>query len=115
MDGSYSKATQAEKVAHNMALLGHEWADRECAASLLEETRKSVRAQLAVEFLKDAGSAAKAELMAEADDKYVDHLNKMVAARKAANIARVNFDAHKAWIELVRSAEASRRAEMNIR
>lgn len=116
MDGGFQKPlTRAEEVSHNMALLGHEWADCEAAASLLEETRKSVRAQFAMEFYKEAGSSAKAELMAEADARYVEHLTKQVAARRLANIARVNFDAHKAWIELVRSAEASRRAEMTMR
>lgn len=116
MDGGYTAPiSRAEEVSHNMARLGHEWADKECAASLLEETRKSVRAQYAMEHFGDAKTIGKAELMAEADERYIEHINKMVIARKAANIGKVNFDSCKAWIDLIRSQEASRRAEMTMR
>lgn len=103
------------EIASKLAETGRDWADKESAASLLEETRKSVRAQLACEFIEGAGSAAKAELMAEKDPRYTEHLKAMVEARKQANIARVNYDSGKIWTELVRTAEATKRAELQMR
>ena len=103
------------EIASKLAEAGHEWADKEAAASLLEETRKSVRAQLACEYIEGAGSAAKAELLAEADQRYTEHLTAMVEARKQANVARVNYDSGKIWTEMVRTAEATKRAELQMR
>lgn len=103
------------EIASKLADAGREWADKESAASLLEETRKSVRAQLACGYFEEAGSAAKAELKAEADTRYIDHVKAMVEARKQANIARVNYDSGRIWTDLVRTIEASKRAEMNMR
>lgn len=105
----------ADKITREIVSRGKEWAVAEHAASLLEETRKTVRAQYASEAFKEAGSVAKAELTAEADDRYAEHIRAMVAARKEANIAKVNFDAGKIYAELVRTESANTRAEMNLR
>lgn len=94
---------------------GHTWADKDGAASLLEETRKTLRSQIAVALFATAGSAAKAEMMAEATAEYIEHVKAMVEARREANRARAQFDADRAFIDLVRSQESSRRAEMNMR
>jgi len=103
------------KIAHRLTELGLLWADAEAGASLLEETRKSVRAQIANEALATAGSLGKAELAAEASQTYIDHVKAMVAARREANIAKVNYDAGKIWVDLTRTRESSRRAEMMMR
>jgi hypothetical protein len=114
MDGMFGSAS-ATTIAERLASAGEEWADKEAAASLLEDTRKRVRAQVAVAHIAEGASAAKAELLAEASDQYHEHLQAMVEARKAANIARVNYDAGKTWTDLVRTQEATKRAEMNLR
>lgn len=113
MDGSYHKPETASEIAQKIADQGKAWAEAEAAASLLENSRHSVRAQLAIEYLETAGSAKQAEMHAEADSKYTDHLAAMVEARRKANIAKVNFESSKIWSELIRTFEASKRAEMN--
>lgn len=102
-------------IRERLVTSGEEWAEKEAAASWLEDSRKSVRAQLAMTHLKVAGSMGKAELMAEADQEYVQHLEKTIQARKLANIAKVNYEGNKVWVDLVRSLEATRRQEMNLR
>lgn len=91
---------------------GEDWADKQAAADLLEETRKSVLAKLINEA---EGSVNAREYKALADPEYKDFVAGMVTARKAANKARVRYDSAKVLAELRRSQEATRRAEANIR
>jgi hypothetical protein len=93
---------------------GKDWSEKDGAASLYEETRRTLRAQIALKFLPDAGSVSKAEMNAEGTIEYIEHVKAMVAARTVANIARAQFDADRAFIDLVRSQESSRRAEMQL-
>ena len=102
------------KLAQELSERGIGWADANAAAEALEETKGTVLAQLAADYLGKGESAAKAELLAKAHPDYTAHLEKMVAARKAANRARVRYDVYKAYIELARSHEASRRQEMKL-
>lgn len=100
------------EITERMRLAGEEWADEEAAASLFEETRKSVLAELMNrEEWKGMSMAAK-ESLALAEPAYRLHIANSVAARKKANMARVKYDTARAWIELIRTAEASKRAEM---
>lgn len=103
----------AEKIYDTLVKAGEEWADADVAASLLEETRKSVLAKLMVEC--GHASIAGKEMMALADDSYKAFVTGMVNARKAANKARVRYDSAKTLSELRRSEESTRRAEMTLR
>src|ERR1700759_4889649 len=103
------------EIHANLVKLGEAWADKERAAQLYEETRKSLRSQIALKFLADTGAANKAEMMAEATEEYITHLKSMVEARRQANIAEVNYNAARVWTDLVRTQEATRRAEMGMR
>lgn len=102
-----------EKVYDAIVKAGEDWADKEAAAALLEETRKSVLARLMNEAA--ASSIAGKEMQALGDDAYSDFVEGMVAARKAANKARVRYDSAKVLAEMRRSQESTRRAEMSIR
>lgn len=102
----------AEAIHDRLVKAGEEWADQDAAASLLEETRKSVLAEL-MNGLQ--GSMAARESEALADPVYKLHVTNMVSARKAANRAKVKYDSAKAWCELVRTRESTRRAEMTMR
>lgn len=104
-------ATMSQKLYED----SKDWADKNGAADLYEETRRTLRAQIAVKFLTEAGSVSKAELLAEADEVYISHIKAMVEARRIANIARAQVDANRAFIDLVRSQESSRRAEMSMK
>lgn len=102
----------ADKTYSELIKAGETWADAEAAASLLEETRKSVLAKLINE---GEGSVAAREYKALADPSYLEFVEGMVSARKAATKARVRYDSAKVLAELRRSQEATRRAEASIR
>lgn len=102
-----------DEIYNAIIKAGEEWADAEAAASLLEETRKSVLARLMNESA--IASLGGKEMVALADHEYKAFVEGMVTARKAANKARVRYDSAKVLAELRRSQESTRRAEMQIR
>jgi hypothetical protein len=101
-----------DQVHNRLVSAGEEWADQDAAASLLEETRKTVLAELMNGL---TGSIASRESEALANPVYKLHVTNMVTARKAANRAKVKYDSARAWCELVRTQEATRRAEITMR
>jgi hypothetical protein len=102
-----------EKIYDAIVKAGEDWADAEAAADLLEETKKSVLAQLMVKA--DASSMSGKEMYALADPEYQKFVAGMNQARKAANKARVRYDSAKILAELRRSQESTKRAEMTLR
>lgn len=102
-----------EKAFDAIVRAGEDWADKEAAAQLLEETRKAVLAKLMVESA--VASIGGKEMTALADPEYKRFVEGMVNARKAANKARVRYDSSKVLAELRRSQESTRRAEMSLR
>lgn len=102
-----------DHIYHEITAAGEAWADKESAADLLEETRKSVLAEL-INSAEGPSVAAK-ENAALADPAYKLHITQMVAARREANIARVRYDAVRVLAELRRSQESTKRAEMGMR
>ena len=103
----------ADKAYDSILRAGEDWADKQAAADLLEETRKSVLARLMIGA--DATSQGQREMYALADKEYTDYVEGMVNARKAANKARVRYDSAKVLAEMRRSEESTRRAEMTMR
>lgn len=102
-----------ERIFHELNQAGDDWADKESAAELLEETRKTILAEL-VNQAEGSSMAAK-ENLALADPAYKLHITKMVSARKEANRAKVKYDAVRVLAEMRRTQESTRRAEANIR
>ena len=102
-----------DQLRARIVLLGEEWAELNGAADLLEETRKTVLAQLSKE--SQAKSMAEREMKALASQQYDEHLRAMVRARTEANKARVRYDAARTWVDMARSLESTRRAEMGLR
>src|SRR5687767_2197670 len=102
-----------ERIYHEIVTSGEDWSDKDAAANLLEETRKTILAEL----MNGAGapSMSAKESQALADPAYKLHLTKMVAARKEANRAKVKYDAVRVLAEMRRTQESTRRAEANIR
>lgn len=101
------------RLAASIVSRGELWADAEAAADLLEETKATLLAKLVKEHLDLP--AWKAEAEAKADPRFEEHVTKMVDARKVANLCRVRYDGAKAMGEFVRSAESTRRAEMQMK
>jgi 2-methylaconitate cis-trans-isomerase PrpF len=98
------------RFAQSIVARGELWADAEAAADLLEETKGTLLAKLTKEHLDLP--AWKAEAEAKGDPRYEEHIKAMVDARRLANLARVRYDGAKAMGEFARSAESTRRAEM---
>jgi len=115
MNGSNSPMLDADKIAAELSARGMAWADANAAAEALEETKPTVLAQLAAEQIGTGKSAAAADTMAKADDRYLEHIQKMVDARKAANRARIRWDTYKAYVELLRTNASTDRAMMTMR
>lgn len=101
-----------DEILERLRIAGEEWADKDAAANALEETKKSVLAELMNGF---SGPKTERESRALADATFRLHLTNMVNARKEANRARVRYETGKIWAELVRTRESTRRAEASIR
>ncbi len=104
-----------EKIAIELAQRGEDWADTDSAYRALDETTKTVLAEVTLDYLETAKSVAESETRARASQKYREHLACLSAARREANRARVKLDTYKAYVELLRTQSANRRAEMNLR
>jgi hypothetical protein len=106
-------ALDPDKVYAELMSAGDDWADKEAAASALEETKKTVLAELKVQHASSSDAAK--ETAALADPVYKTHIERMVEARRTANRAKVRYDVGKVLAELRRSQESTRRAEMTLR
>lgn len=101
---------------------GNRWVDLDAAASILEESRKSVLAKLILDCIdnslaggsKRAMSIGQAEYHALADDTYRSHVDLMVEARKVANRAKVRYDLNRKKLDLLQTAHATLRQEMRM-
>lgn len=97
------------KLIEEIKRRGADWADKEAAASLLEEGKKPRLSQLKSQF---DGSDASRETQALATPEYHEYIRDMVEARKQAHIARINYRAAETWCDLHRTQEASKRIEL---
>ncbi|MFO0271515.1 MAG: hypothetical protein ACK53W_13390 [Gemmatimonadota bacterium] len=102
-----------DELIERLRLLGHQWADADAAANLLEDTRKTVLAELMRQV--PGKSHYEREMHALSHPTYGEHLRATSEARRKANRARVSYQTEQARIELIRTAESTRRAQMAIR
>ena len=105
---------EPDKIYEEIMRCGAAWSDRDAAASILEETKAIVFAELFNSQPNELSIAVR-EHAARADPSFRLHVTNMVAARKEANWAKVKLRAAETLAELRRSEETSRRAEMSIR
>lgn len=102
------------EIAHDLAQKGFAWADADAAFKALDDVTKTVLSETMLEHLPKSKSVAEAETRARADRRYRDHLVAVAESRKHANRATVSYKTYQAWIELMRTAEANKRAEMRL-
>ncbi len=110
-----------DREVHAVAELGLEWAEKHETASLLEETKKTLLAQLIGELMSASRkegrkglSFAQAETEALADVRYEAHLRAMTEARCEANKARVRHETAGVRLEMMRSLMATQREAMRL-
>lgn len=89
-----------------------DWADKEAAAQLLEDTKSAVMAQRQAE-LGDI-PVNKAEQTVKASVGWYNHVEKVVEARKAANMAKVNLEYIRMKFTEWNNTEANHRAEARL-
>lgn len=105
-----SQLSDPAKFAQSIVVRGELWAEADAAATWLEETKGTLFAKLVKQHFDQP--AWKAEALAKSDPVFEEHLRKMVDARGVATLAKVRYDGAKAMGEFARSAESTRRAEM---
>lgn len=133
VNSNFFKDLEAQNILEPAAVTtlvadaGSEWYVNDAAAASFEETKKSLLAKLVLEYMDrgtpgtapgappKAMSFAQAEQRGLADPRYEEHLEMMVTARKAANLSRVRYDMGRMFLELQRSAQATRRQEMGMK
>lgn len=93
---------------------GSAWADSKAAYQTLADATKSILADLTQDYLANGGTRTGAELLALRSSQYRDHLAQVSAAHKAFLRAQVKYDSLRTLIELRRSEESTRRAEMRL-
>lgn len=102
----------ANELYQKLIESGNDWAEKQAAFNVLEDTKNAVLSKLMLE--SDAPSVAAREVEAKASDGYAEHVKATQEAMKAALKAKVKYQAIQVWIDLKRSEEATRRAEMKL-
>jgi hypothetical protein len=93
-------------------LQGREWAELEAAASLLEDSKSAVMAQKQTVY--GDIPVNRAEQMVKASPEWASHIEKIILARKEANIAKIELEYIRMKAHEEQSMEANKRAEMRL-
>ena len=93
-------------------IAGEDWADKEAAASVLEDTKGSVMAQRQA-ALGDI-AVNRAEQIVRASPEWVNHINQIVQARKEANLAKIHLEVVRMNYMREQAEQANRRTEMRM-
>tara|TARA_B110000503_G_scaffold139464_1_gene227917 strand:- start:277 stop:591 length:315 start_codon:yes stop_codon:yes gene_type:complete len=101
-----------QPISEEYRIVAKNWVDAEAAASLLEDTKSAVLAQK-MAALGDM-PVSKAEMQVKASDDWTDFIEKMVEARKRANLLKVQLEYIRMRSSEWSSFEASKRAEMRL-
>lgn len=101
-----------EPWSEQYRIMGELWADAESAASLLEDSKSAVLSQR-MAMLGDI-AVNKAEMAVKASREWQEHIEKIVAARKHANLLKIRMEFCKMKYHEEQGQEASKRAEMRM-
>lgn len=102
-----------EELMHELDIRGERWANAQAHFKALDEATKNVLSEC--KRTQNEGSDAARETAARCDQRFLDHKAAVDAARREANIASVDYDNYKTYIDLLRTRAANRRAEANLR
>jgi hypothetical protein len=101
-----------EAWSEQYRIMGELWAEAEAAASLLEDTKSAVLAQ----HMIGQGDIAvnKAEMIVKASREWREHIGKIAAARKEANLLKVRLEYCRMKYHEEQGLNATQRAEMRM-
>lgn len=91
---------------------GRDWSEKEAAASLLEDSKSAVMAQRQA-MLGDM-AVNKAEQIVKASSEWLEYIEKTVAARREANLAKVKTEFLRMKFSEAQSYEANARTEARL-
>lgn len=93
-------------------IAGEDWAQKEAAASLLEDSKSAIMAQRQA-MLGDI-AVNKAEQIVKASPDWSEYIEQTVAARKAANLAKIEMEYLRMKFQEYMSTEANQRTEAKL-
>ena len=96
------------ELYQKLTMHGDDWADKQAAYNILEDTKSAVLARLMLK--SEATSVAAREVEAKASPEYQGHVETTQAAMKDALKAKVRYEAIRTWIDLKRTESANERA-----
>lgn len=99
-------------LSEQFRLVAKRWVSAEAAASLLEDTKSAVLSQK-MAALGDM-PVSRAELTVKASTEWVEHVHKIIEARRASNLLKVQMEYLRMKGSEWQSAEATKRAEMKL-
>jgi hypothetical protein len=102
----------AEPLSETYRIAAKEWVELDAAADLLEASKSAVLAQM-MAALGDM-PVSRAEAAVKAGKEWIDYVEKTVAARKAANLAKVKLEWVRMRFQEQMSAEATNRSERRL-
>jgi hypothetical protein len=102
----------ADELYRKLTLAGEDWADKQAAFNVLEDTKSAVLARLMQS--STAPSVAAKEMEAKASESFESHVRTTQEAMKEALKAKVKYEAVKIWIDLKRTQSANERVLMKV-
>lgn len=96
------------RLYQKMVEAGNDWAEKQAAYQVLEDTRNTVLARMTQ--ASQAPSVAAREIEARSSIQYEEHIKASQQAQAEALKAKVKYEAIKVWIELTRTKAANERA-----
>ena len=112
VSSSDNPPSDQQSLYERYAVLGRDWAEKEAAASLLEDSKSAVMAQRQA-MLGDM-PINRAEQIVKASPDWTEYIEQTIAARKAANLAKVELEAMRMRFQEYMNIEANQRTEMRL-
>jgi hypothetical protein len=91
---------------------GERWAECEAAASLLEETKSAIMAQK--QSMLPEMPVNRAEQTVKASPDWYEHIEKIVEARRVANLAKIELEVIRMRFSENQNREANARLELKM-
>jgi len=99
-------------LSEQFRVIAKKWVDADAAASMLEETKSSVLAQM----MAGQGDmpVSRAEMNVKASNEWREYVKSMVEAREKASLLKVQLEYIRMRFHEWQSHEATKRAEMKL-
>jgi len=91
---------------------GEDWSSKEAAAQLLEETKSAIMAQR--QAMLPEMPVNRAEQIVKASPDWHDHIEKIVEARRVANLAKIELEVIRMRFNEQNNIQANARLEMKM-